>query len=88
MIGKGHASEVPVVNYEDNEVTITSACVIEGAVVVIRDAKGCVVAQERVMLSPMESAISVPEGKADDGCTIEISYEHTNLYGYLNQTTL
>lgn len=76
-------SEIPVVNYEDNEVSITSACVIEDASVVIRDAEGNVVAQEQVMLSPAESTISVPENKTDDGCTIEISYQRTNLYGYL-----
>jgi len=77
-------SEIPVVNYEDNEVTITSTCVIEDAFVVIRDAEGNVVAEEQMILSSTESAISVPEGDADDGCTIEISYGRNNLYGYLS----
>lgn len=80
----GNNTEIPVVNYDDNEVTIISMCVIEDAFVVIRDAEGNVVAEEQMVLSPTESTISVPEGYADDGCTIEMSYGRNNLYGYLN----
>lgn len=34
--------EIPVVNYKDNEVTITSMCIVENALVVIRDEGGTV----------------------------------------------
>jgi len=44
-------TEIPIVNYEDNEVTITSTCVIEDALV-IRDAEGNVAAEEQMILSP------------------------------------
>ena len=75
--------EIPVVNYKDNEVTITSMCIVENALVVIRDEGGTVVAQEQVILSPTGSIISVPENYADYCLTIQILYENTNLYGYL-----
>ena len=75
--------EIPVVNYKDNEVTITSMCIVENALVVIRGEGGTVVAQEKVILSPTGSIISVPENYADYCLTIQILYENTNLYGYL-----
>lgn len=81
--GKGQTTEIPMVNYNDNEVTLTSVSFID-AYVVIRDADGNVLTEEQMLLSPTESTIVVPEESVENGCVIEISYEENSLYGYLN----
>lgn len=81
--GKNNSSEKPVINYEDNKVTITSTHLIEEAYVIIRDAEGKIVKKKIEVLSPLKITINVPKNIVENGCTIEISYGNTYLYGFL-----
>lgn len=81
--GKNNSSETPVVNYEDNEVTITSTHLIEEAYIIIRDAEGKIVTKKIEVLSPVKITINVPKNIVENGYTIEIYYGNTYLYGFL-----
>jgi len=81
--GVGQATEIPVINYSDNEVTLTSADFVD-AYVVIYSADGEVITEGQMLLSPTKSTITVPDEYSESGCIIEIYYEENSLYGYLN----
>ena len=78
----GHRNEVPVVKYGKDEVSICSDTVIYNATIIIKDIKGNVIYNQKVMINPTETTLNIPAEYQNDKFTIEIYYKEKYIYGY------
>lgn len=78
----GPHSEVPIINYDDKTVTISADTLIKNATVVIKDANGNVIHEEKTTVTPSETIISMPQAKQKEKLVVEIYYDDKYLYGF------
>ncbi len=81
-IGVNNFRSIPIVTYEDNEVTIKSQDGTTSAYVVIKNSHGEVIYEGEHALSPSGNIINVPDGVGRDKESIEIYYDEECAYGY------
>lgn len=77
-----HKYEVPTINYDDKTVTISADTLIKNATVVIKDANGNVIHEEKTTVTPSETIISLPKAKQKEKLVVEIYYDDKYLYGF------
>ena len=78
----GPRYEVPVVTYDDDDVTITSDSTITDMTVVIRDQYGNVMHQSTQTVGPAETTLYVPNTDGDsEKTTIDLYYDRRHLSG-------
>ena len=78
----GPHSGIPIVSYNDDEVTVSCDSVINNVDIVIRDQFGNVMHQSTQTITPMESTIFVPDtGDGSEKCTIDLYYDRRHLSG-------
>lgn len=77
--------EVPTINYDDKTVTISADTLINNATVVIKDADGNVIHEEKTTVSPAEKNINLPQSGQREKSVVELYYDDKCLYGYFNE---
>lgn len=82
---KGHRYEVPTINYDDNTVTISADTLINNATVVIKDADGNVIHEEKTTVTPAEKNINLPQSGQREKSVVELYYDDKCLYGYFDE---
>ncbi len=79
---EGHRFEVPTVKYDKDEVTISSDTIMYNVHIIIKDVNGNVIYNQKKMIDPAETTLSIPEEYQNDKFTIEIYYKKEYMYGY------
>jgi len=82
---KGGRYELPTINYDDNTVTISADTVIN-ATVVIKDADGNIIHEEKTTATQAETTINLPTSEQQDKYVIELYYNDKHLYGFFEET--
>lgn len=77
-----HRNDVPVVNYDEDGVTLSSDSLISNVAIIIKDENGHVMCNEQTTLSPVEKVLFVPDEDESHKYTIELVYDKKTLYGY------
>ena len=77
--------EVPTINYDDKTVTISADTLINNATVVIKDAEGNVIHEEKTTVTPAEKNINLPQSGQRDKSVVELYYDDKCLYGYFDE---
>ncbi len=79
--GKPDYSEIPIVTYDEEQVTITADTLLYNVRVVIKDEAGAVMYSGMMNVSSAETTLPVPDGLAGRKYSIELYYEDNSLYG-------
>lgn len=78
-----HNSGIPIVDTEDDQITIKSDSTIYNVEIIIRDQLGNVMHRSTQNIGPMETTISLPDhGDGTEKTTIDIYYDRKRLSGY------
>ena len=81
----GPCYEVPTINYDDKTVTISADTLINNATVVIKDADGNVIHEEKTTVTPAEKNINLLQSGQREKSVVELYYDDKCLYGYFNE---
>ena len=82
---QGGRYEVPIINYDDTTVTISADTLINNATVVIKDADGNVIHEEKTTVTPAEKNINLPQSGQREKSVVELYYDDKWLYGYFDE---
>ncbi|MCM1108447.1 MAG: hypothetical protein NC388_05245 [Clostridium sp.] len=77
--------ETPVVNYDDNTVSIFADTLIYSATVVVRDGSGRVIHQEQIVITPNETELNIAKEQLAGKSSVEVYYDDKRLYGYFEE---
>lgn len=83
-ITKGHRTDIPIVTYDGNCVTIFSDF-SEDVTVLIKDEAGLITYQVHTPVSPAGTIVSIPESDEHDKYIIELIDKKKKFYGYLEE---
>lgn len=82
----GHPHSIPIVEEDDDEVTIKCDSLINNVDVVIRDQYGNVMHHSTQTVGPSETTIYVPSTDGDsEKTTIDLYYDRKHLSGYFEE---
>ena len=82
---RGGHYELPIINYDDNTVTISADTLINNATVVIKDGDGNIIHEEKTTVTQAETNINLPQSEQQDKSVIELYYDDKFLYGFFDE---
>lgn len=83
-IKKPIKNEIPIANYEDGKLTLSTGTYTYKAHITVTDENGQVVCEKDVMLSPQQTQVPLPECSNSEKYTLEISYGPNVVQGTID----
>ncbi|MDE7379273.1 MAG: hypothetical protein K2N13_10025 [Paraprevotella sp.] len=85
LITEDRHYEIPVINYDDNTVSISADTIIYNATVVVKDISGRIIHQEQTVINPNETEIKMAKEELANKSSVEVYYGDKRLYGYFEE---